>query len=66
MTMEEPRSTFPHQLNSTQVLFRFAFRLVLLITCATFGAQGFGLTFAALLVLSLAMIAGLRESGSLL
>jgi hypothetical protein len=42
----------PPQLNSRQVLFRIVFRLVLLTTFATFGSQGFGKTFAALLVLS--------------
>jgi hypothetical protein len=50
--MEEPRFTIPHQLNSAQVLFRFAFRLVLLGTFATFGAQGFRTAFAGLLTLS--------------
>ena len=50
--LQEQRPTVPRQFNSKQVLVRFAFRLVLLITCATFGGQGFGLTFAALLILS--------------
>lgn len=50
--LQEPRPTIPRQFNSKQVLVRFAFRLVLLITCATFGGQGFGLTFAAPLILS--------------
>ena len=39
----------PH---SCQVLFRILFRLVLLITFATFGSQGFGKSFATLLALS--------------
>jgi len=34
------------------VLLRILFRLVLLIALATFGGQGFGRTFAALLALS--------------
>ena len=38
--MEEPRPTIPHQLNSSQVLFRFLFRIVLLSAFATFGTQG--------------------------
>jgi small basic protein len=50
--LQEPRPTIPRQFNSKQVLSRFAFRLVLLITCASFGGQGFGLTLATLLILS--------------
>jgi hypothetical protein len=50
--MQELRPAIPHQLNSRQVLFRAAFRLVLLTCFATFGSQGFGKTFAALLTLS--------------
>ena len=50
--MEQPRPTIPHQFNSTQVLMRFMFRMVLLGTFATFSTQGFGTTFAALLALS--------------
>jgi hypothetical protein len=50
--MAEPRPTIPQQLNSSQVLFRFVFRLVLLSTFATFGTQGFVTAFAALLALS--------------
>jgi len=38
--------------NSSQVLVRFAFRLVLLSTFATFSTQVFGTVFSALLVLS--------------
>lgn len=45
-------SATPHQLGSSHVLFRFIFRLVLLSMFATFGTQGFGRTFAALLALS--------------
>jgi hypothetical protein len=53
--MEERRPTITHQLNSLQILLRFMFRLLrllLLSTFATFGAQGFGTTFAAILALS--------------
>ena len=50
--MEEPRPTIPHQFNSSQVLLRFVFRLVLLSTFATFSTEGFGTVFAALLALS--------------
>jgi len=50
--MEEPRSTIPHQLGSSQVLVRFVFRLGLVSTFAVFGPEGFGTVFAALLALS--------------
>ena len=50
--MLELRRAIPPGLNPRQVLFRVLFRLVLLTTFATFGSQGFGKTFAALLVLS--------------
>jgi len=50
--MQELRHAIPPQLNSRQVLFRVVFRLVLLTTFATFGSQGFGKTFAALLALA--------------
>lgn len=50
--MEQPRRTFLHPLNSSQVLFRFMFRLVLLIAFAAMNSQGFGTAFAALLVLT--------------
>jgi hypothetical protein len=46
------RRAIPPQFNSRQVLFRIAFRLVLLTALAAFGSQGFGKTFAALLALS--------------
>jgi hypothetical protein len=52
ITMKQPKPTFPHQLNSSQVLFRFLFRLVLLSALATLGTRGFGTTFATLLALS--------------
>jgi hypothetical protein len=50
--VEDRRPTIPHQLSSSQVLLRFVFRLALLSTFASFGTQGFGTTFAALLTLS--------------
>jgi hypothetical protein len=50
--MEDQRPTIPHQLSSSQVLWRFVLRLLLLSTFATFSTQGFGTTFAALLTLS--------------
>ena len=52
ITMKQPKSTFPHQPNSSQVLFRFIFRIVLLSALATLGNRGFGTTFATLLALS--------------
>jgi len=50
--MQESRRAISPELNSRQVLFRILFRLVLLIAFATFGSQGFGQTFNALLALS--------------
>ena len=50
--MEQPKPTFPHQLNSSQVLFRFVFRIVLLSALATLGARGIRTTSATLLALS--------------
>jgi hypothetical protein len=50
--MEDQRPTIPHQLSSSQVLWRFVLRLLLLSTFATFSTQGFGTTIAALLNLS--------------
>jgi hypothetical protein len=46
------RRAIQPQFNSRQVLFRIVFRLVLLTAIATFGSQGFGKTFVALLALS--------------
>ena len=63
-TMPELKSTSPQQFSSAQVLFRIGFRLVLLITCASLGSQGFGPTFANLLVLlavSCAIFAAIRR-----
>jgi hypothetical protein len=42
----------PYQLNSRQVLFRIAFRLVLLAVFATVGRQGFANALAMLLAMS--------------
>jgi hypothetical protein len=50
--MEKPQPIIPHQIGSTQVLFRFGFRLVLLVAFAAFSNQGFGTTLAILLLLS--------------
>ncbi len=50
--MPESRPAISPELNSRQVLFRILFRLILLITFATFGSRGFGQAFAALLALS--------------
>jgi hypothetical protein len=50
--MQESRPATPPQLNSRQVLFRAAFRLVVVSAFATFGTQGFGQTFATLLALT--------------
>ena len=50
--VQQSRPIIPPQLHSRQALFRILFRLVLLSTFATFGSQGFGKTFAALLTLS--------------
>ena len=52
IVMEQPKSATPRQLNSAQVVFRLVLRLALLSMFATFGTQGFGKTFAALLALS--------------
>ena len=49
--MNRPRP-IPQQLNSPQVLWRFALRLVLLSAFASLGTRGFGAAFAALLALS--------------
>ena len=62
--MEKPKPTFPHQLNSSQVLFRFVLRIVLLSALATLGTRGFGATFAMLLSLSAvfcAVVAAMRR-----
>jgi hypothetical protein len=50
--MRLPRPTIAHEHDSRQVLFRFLFRLLLLIAFATFGTRGFGTAFSALLAMS--------------
>ena len=55
--MRQPRLTITHALDSRQVLFRFLFRLLLLIAFATFATRGFGTTFYALLAMSAILFA---------
>jgi len=50
--MPQPRPTIAHAPDWRQVLFRFLFRLLLLIAFATFATRGFGTTFSALLAMS--------------
>ena len=50
--MDEPRPIISHPPHSSQVLFRFVFRLVLLSAFASVSTRGFGTAFASLLVLS--------------
>jgi len=50
--MPQPRSTIAHAPDSRQVLFRFLFRLLLLIAFATFATRRFGTKFSALLAMS--------------
>jgi hypothetical protein len=50
--MRHPRSILTQEIDSRQVLFRFLFRLLLLIAFATFATRGFGTTFSALLAMS--------------
>lgn len=50
--MRQQRPTITHELDSRQVLFRFLFRLLLLIALATFATPGFGTAFSALLAMS--------------
>lgn len=49
--MRQPRPTIAHAPDSRQVLFRFVFRLLLLIAFATFATRGLGTTFSALLAM---------------
>ncbi|HEY7662616.1 MAG TPA: hypothetical protein VH934_05790 [Xanthobacteraceae bacterium] len=61
--MQETRPALPPQHSSRQVLFRAAFRLVVVSAFATFGTQGFGRSFATLLALAAifcAMVAAIR------
>jgi hypothetical protein len=50
--MQQLRPAVPPRLNSRQVLFRAALRLVLLTALAAFGNRGFGHTLASLLALA--------------
>ena len=50
--MDKPRLATPHQSSSTQVLLRFALRLVVLAAFAAIGAAGFRIMFPTLLTLS--------------
>ena len=52
--MEQPRPgpPIPRQFNTSQVLFRFVYRLALVTAFASLGAQDFRTMFAALLILS--------------
>jgi hypothetical protein len=50
--MRQPRQAIAHEQDSRQVLFRFFFRLFLLVAFATFATRGFGTTFSALLAMS--------------
>jgi hypothetical protein len=62
--MQELRPAIPPELNSRQVLFRAAFRLVLLTCFATFGTRAFGQTLASLLALAAifcAIVAAMRD-----
>jgi hypothetical protein len=49
--MDRPNPVFP-QFNSSQVLLRFVFRLVILSTFATLSTQRFGTALVALLALA--------------
>jgi hypothetical protein len=50
--MRQPKSTFAHEVDSRHVLFRFAFRLIVLTVFASLGTRGFGPAFAALLAMA--------------
>ena len=50
--MRNPRSILTQEIHLRQVLFRFLFRLLLLIAFATFATRGFGTTFSTLLAMS--------------
>ena len=50
--MQELRPAIQPRLDSRQVLFRAAFRLILLAALAAFGSQAFGKTLASLLALA--------------
>ena len=50
--MDKPRLATPHQFSSTQVLLRFALRLVAFSVFAAIGAAGFRIMFPTLMSLS--------------
>jgi hypothetical protein len=50
--MHQPKPSFAHEVDSRQVLSRFAFRLIVLIVFASVSTRGFGPAFAALLALA--------------
>jgi len=45
--IRQPKPTFAHEVDSRHVLFRFAFRLIVLTVFASLGTRGFGPAFAA-------------------
>ena len=50
--MRQSKSTFAHEVDSRHVLFRFAFRLIVLTIFASLSTRGFGPAFAALLAMA--------------
>ena len=50
--MQEPRPIVSHAIHSSQALFRFVLRLVLLCAFASLSTRGFGTALASLLALS--------------
>ena len=62
--MQDQRPTIPHQLNSSQVLWRFVLRLLLLTTFATFSTQGFGTTIRRVAVLVGDFLRGRRRDAA--
>lgn len=58
--MQEPRPIISHALHSSQVLFRFVLRLVLLSAFASLSTRGFGTALASFLALSAIFLRGRR------
>jgi hypothetical protein len=50
--MDKPRLATPHQFSSSQVLLRFALRLIVFSVFATIGAAGFRIMFPTFMSLS--------------
>jgi hypothetical protein len=50
--MRQPKPTFAHEVDSRPVLFRFAFRLIILTVFASLSTRGFGSAFVALLAMA--------------